>query len=135
MQSMNRNSSLIVASLLTILFTTFHGAHDMILGYAPAGFFNLPVIVVLFLWLYATLAIGERRLPYVVVMIMSLLASAVPIIHMTGQKGLVGRSAPGSAGAFFFAWTLVAVGITAMLSVVLSVRGLWTLRRRTSRPA
>ena len=132
---MNRNSSLIVASLLTILFTTFHGAHDMILGYAPAGFFNLPVIVVLFLWLYATLAIGERRLPYVVVMIMSLLASAVPIIHMTGQKGLVGRSAPGSAGAFFFAWTLVAVGITAMLSVVLSVRGLWTLRRRTSRPA
>lgn len=133
---MNRNSTgLIVASLLTILFTTFHGAHDMILGYAPPGLFNLPVIVVLFLWLYATLAIGERRLPYVIVMTLSLLASGLPIIHMTGSKGLVGRSAPGSAGAFFFAWTLVAVGITAMLSVVLSARGLWTLRRRTSRPA
>jgi hypothetical protein len=132
---MNRNISLIVASLLTILFTTFHGAHDMILGYAPAGFMNLPVIVGLVLWLYATLAIGERRLPYVIVMTLSLLASGVPIVHMIGKKGLVGRSDAGSAGAFFFAWTLLAVGITAMLSVVLSARGLWTLRRRTSRPA
>ena len=132
---MNRNISLIVASLLTILFVTFHGAHDMILGYAPAGFMNLPVIVVLVLWLYATLAIGERRLPYVVVMTLSLLASGLPLIHMMGKKGLVGRSDPGSAGAFFFAWTLVAVGITAMLSVVLSARELWRLRRRTSRPA
>jgi hypothetical protein len=132
---MNRNISLIVASLLTILFTTFHGAHDMIVGYAPAGFMNLPVILVLVLWVYATLAVGERRLPYVIVMTLSLLASVVPIIHMSGHKGLVGRSAPGSAGAFFFAWTLLALGITATLSVVLSARGLWSLRRRSSRPA
>jgi beta-lactamase regulating signal transducer with metallopeptidase domain len=27
-------------------------------------------------------------------------------------------------------WTLIAIGVTSLLSVVLSVRGLWGLRRR-----
>jgi hypothetical protein len=30
-----------------------------------------------------------------------------------------------SSGAFFFIWTLLALGVTALFSVILSVRGLW----------
>jgi hypothetical protein len=130
---MKQNVGLLVTSLLTILFTTFHGAHDMILGYSPAGFGNLTLIFLVVVWLYATLALAERRLPYVVVLVFSLLASALPVIHMTGTKGLVGRSTPGSAAAFFFAWTLLSVGITGICSVVLAARGLWTLRRARAR--
>ncbi|HEV8238307.1 MAG TPA: hypothetical protein VGS57_02950 [Thermoanaerobaculia bacterium] len=130
---MRGNVSLVVASLLTILFTIFHGAHDMIVGYAPPGLMNLPMIAVLAAWLYATLALGERRWPYVVILVLSLLAAGLPVIHASGTKGLVGRSAPGSAGAFFFAFTLVAVGITALVTVALSARGLWRLRRGAAR--
>jgi hypothetical protein len=34
-----------------------------------------------------------------------------------------------SGGAFFFAWTPIALGVTAIFSVILSVRGLWSLWR------
>jgi hypothetical protein len=131
---MKQNVSLVVMSLLTLLLTTFHGAHDMILGYAPPGWGNLIFILLMVVWLYATLALAERRWPYIVVLVFTLLASLLPVIHMSGTKGLVGRSAPGSAGAFFFAWTLLVVGLTGICSVALSVRGLWSLRRaRTAR--
>jgi len=33
-----------------------------------------------------------------------------------------------SSGAFFFVWTLIGLGVTALLSVILSARGLWTLQ-------
>ena len=36
-----------------------------------------------------------------------------------------------SSGGFFFVWTLIALGVTALFSVVLSARGLWSLRRTT----
>jgi hypothetical protein len=48
---------------------------------------------------------------------------------MTG-KGVGGEIAK-SSGAFFFIWTIIALGVTALISVILSVRGLWSLRRTT----
>jgi hypothetical protein len=43
----------------------------------------------------------------------------------------VGGAIAKSSGAFFFIWTLLALGVTALFSVILSVRGLWHLSRRT----
>jgi hypothetical protein len=37
----------------------------------------------------------------------------------------VGGAIARSSGAFFFIWTLLALGVTALFSVILSVRGLW----------
>lgn len=51
---------------------------------------------------------------------MSLLASGLPVIHMTGSGGVTGGIKSG--GAFFFAWTLLALGVTAIFSVILAVR-------------
>ena len=120
--------TLTITSLLTILFTTFHLADDMVRGFSPGGLSNLPVVLVWVVWLYATLVLVERRSGYVIILVMSLLASGLPVIHMTG-KGVVGGRIAGSSGAFFFAWTLLALGVTALFSVILSVRGLWSLRR------
>lgn len=50
----------------------------------------------------------------------------MPVAHMTG-KG-VGAIAK-SSGGFFFVWTILALGVTALFSVILSARGLWSLRR------
>jgi hypothetical protein len=45
----------------------------------------------------------------------------------------VGSNIAKSSGAFFYVWTLFALGVTALFSVILSVRGLWNLQRRESR--
>jgi hypothetical protein len=54
----------------------------------------------------------------------------VPVIHMKGAG--VGGAIAKSSGAFFFIWTLLALGATALFSVILSARALWEhLPRRT----
>ena len=105
---------------------------DIVRGFSPGGLSNLAVVLVWAVWLYATLVLVERRSGYVIILVMSVLASGLPVIHMTG-KGVVGGRIAGSSGAFFFAWTLLALGVTAVFSVILSARGLWNLRRSQPR--
>jgi hypothetical protein len=129
---MNRTIILIVTSVLTILFATFHLADDIVRGFSPGGLTNLGAILFLVVWLYATVMLPERRPGLVVILLGSLLASGLPVIHMTG-KGMVGGRVGGTAGSFFFVWTLLAAGVTAIFSLILSARGLWKLRRGPSR--
>jgi hypothetical protein len=37
----------------------------------------------------------------------------------------VGGAIAKSSGAFFFIWTLLALGVTTLFSIILSARGLW----------
>jgi hypothetical protein len=125
---MNHNVVLAVASLLSILLMSFHHADDVVRGMAPGGLANLVPVVFLAAWLYGTtLALAGRRSGYVTVLVLSLLASGIPVIHMTGS-GLVGGDIAKSGGAFFFVWTLIALGAATLSSATLSARGLWGLR-------
>ena len=126
---MKKSALLVISSLLTMLFATFHITDDIIRGFAPGGLSNVFVVLVVTIWLYATLLLAERRSGYVIILVMSLLSSLIPVIHMTGKRGIA-AGIPLSTGAFFFVWTLIALGITAALSVVLSLRGLWSLQRQ-----
>jgi len=45
----------------------------------------------------------------------------------TNQIRPAGGNIAKSSGAFFFVWALIALGVTALFSVILSGRGLWTL--------
>ena len=58
----------------------------------------------------------------------AILGAGVPVIHMMG-KGLVGGRVVNFSGVFFWVWTLVALGVTAVFSLILSARGLWTMSR------
>jgi hypothetical protein len=120
------NVILTIASLLSILFMTFHLTDDVVREMEPGGVSNMIGVIVLAVWLYGTLVLAERRSGYVIVLLGSLLGSVVPVIHMRGAG--VGEIAQ-SSGGFFFVWTLIALGVTATLSVILSARGLWGLRR------
>ncbi len=80
----------------------------------------VPILVV---WLYGTLVPAERLSGYVIVLLESLLGTFVPIIHMKGAG--VGGAIAKSSGSFFFIWTLLALGVTALFSVILCVGGLW----------
>jgi hypothetical protein len=127
---MKHNVILTITSLLSILFTTFHITDDIVYKISPGGLSNLTVVVFLVVWLYAMLVLVEGRLGYAIVLLLSLLASAVPILHMKGSSGITAGISNPSA-AFFFAWTILALEVTAVFSVILSVRGLLQTKRRT----
>jgi hypothetical protein len=73
-------------------------------------------------------ALAERRSGYIIVFVVSLLAFGISVLHMTGKSG-ISAGIEDSGEALFFGATVLALGVTALLAVVLSARGLWTLRR------
>jgi hypothetical protein len=125
---MNHTVTLMVTSLLSILFMAFHLSDDIVRGFEPGGVSNFMGILILAVWLYGTLVLGDRRSGHIIMLLGAILGSGVPVFHMTG-KGLVGGRIVGSSGVFFWVWTLVALGVTALVSVVLSARGLWRMQR------
>jgi hypothetical protein len=116
---------LTIASLLSILFMTFHLADDIVRGMEKGGVSNLIAVPIFVVWLYGTLVLAERRSGYVIIFLASLLGLGVPVIHFMGKGVGVGGPIGNSSGAFFFVWTLIALGVTALFSVILSARGLW----------
>ena len=128
---MKHNVTLTIASLLSILFLTLHVTDDIVRGMEPGTLPDLIAVPVVVVWLYGTLVLAERRSGYVISLLGSLVGSLVPVIHMRGAG--VGGAIAKSSGAFFFIWTLLALGVTALFSVILSARGLWEhLPRRTT---
>src|SRR5689334_5143964 len=124
---MKDNTLLTITSLLTMLLLTFHLADDVARGFEPGTLANLGGVLVLVVWLCATLLFGDRLSGYVIVILGSLLGTFVPYVHF--RHAGVGRVVK-AGGAFFFVWTLLALEATALLSLILCVRGLWSLRRR-----
>jgi hypothetical protein len=70
---MKNSSMLTIASLLLLLFLTFHLADDIVRGFEPGGLANL-IMVVPFsvVWLYGTLVLAERRSGYIIMLLLSL---------------------------------------------------------------
>lgn len=129
---MNNKITLIVTSLLTVLFFTFHWSDDIVRGIAPGGVSGLAGVLILVLWLYGTLVLANTRLGCVITLLGSALALYAVVLHMRGA-GLVGGRIADSGGMFFWVWTLIALGVTSTFCGVLSVRGLWHLRSSQSR--
>jgi hypothetical protein len=128
---MKHNVMLTIASLLSILFFTFHLADDIVRGIEPGTLTNLTAVPTLVVWLYGTLVLAERRSGYVITLLGSLLGSGVPVLHFRGAG--VGGAIARSSGGLFFIFTILALGVTALFSFILSVHGLWSLRRSQSR--
>jgi len=129
---MKQNLMLIIASLLSILFMTLHLTSDTIharVGTPEAGGSTLVAVPILVVWLYGTLLLAERRSGYIIMLVGSLIALVVPVIHVMGAGGIFRGQIAKSSPAFLFVWTLHALGVTGMFSLILSVRGLWSLRR------
>ena len=129
---MKHNLTLTITSLLTILFASFHLADDVARGFEPGGTSNFTGVVILAVYLFAALMLTGRRWAHVIVLIGSIGGAGVPYLHMMGN-GLVGPRVVNSGAVFFWVWTLLALGATAMVSAILAARGLWSLQwgRRT----
>ncbi len=125
---MKPNVTLTITSLLSILFMTLHLTDDIVRGMESGGVETLVGLLILAVWLYGTLVLVERRSGHVIILLGSIGASGVPVVHMMGA-GLVGGRIANSSGVFFWVWTLIALSVTAIFSVILSARGLWSLQR------
>ncbi|MBV9959738.1 MAG: hypothetical protein JO360_15040 [Acidobacteria bacterium] len=126
---MKHNLMLTITSLFSILFLTFHLADDIVRGFEKGGVSNLIAVPIFVVWLYGTLVLAGRRSGYIIILIASLLGMGVPVIHMMGKGVGAGSRIAGSHGGFFFVWTLIALGVSTLFSVILAARGLWSLRR------
>ena len=121
-------NTLTIASLLSIILLPFHIGGDVALGFdrgGPGRFFV--VVPVLLLVACGALLLAERRSGHVIMLLGGLAALGMPLIHRNnGFTAAVAKS----PGGLFFMWTLMALGVTGGLAVILSVRGLWNLRQR-----
>jgi hypothetical protein len=114
--------------LLSIVLIPFHVGGDVALGFDRGGSGVVFVLVpILLLMACGTLLLAERRSGHIIMFLGGLAALAMPILHRNnGFTATVARS----PGGLFFIWTLVALGVTGGLAVILSARGLWNLRSR-----
>lgn len=123
LQCMKQNVLLLqVMSLLAAVLLSLHVTDDIVRGYDGWGFEKLSFQLILVVWSYAALLLAERRSGRIIILLGGLLAALMPAIHMRGSGAFVK-----SNGAFFFIWTLFAVGTSGALSAILAARG---LRRR-----
>lgn len=123
---MKQNAILVVTSLLSILLLTLHLTDDVVRGMFPGGIAILYAAIVAGALLYAMLVLAERRSGQVIMLVVSLIAVAMPVLHTRGAGVAISAK---SSGGFFFVWTLIALGAIGTFTFILSARGLWGLRR------
>ena len=129
---MKHRVTLTIMSLLSILLFSVHWADEVARGLEPGTVSAAGGLLILAVWLSATLVFPERRWGLVIILLGSILASGVPVLHMQGRGLVLGRYGTTNANAmFFWVWTNIALGVSGMLSLVLSVRELWSLRARS----
>ncbi len=122
---MKDNTMLTIASLLSILLLTLHITDDIVRGISKAESSNIALLV-LAAFLYGTLVLPERLSGHVIMLLVGLIAAAMPVMHMRGAHyGEIARS----PGGFFFVWTLWALGGLGGFTFILAASGLWGLRR------
>ena len=125
---MKHSSMLTIASLLSVLFLTFHLADDIRRGFEPGGLSNLVgTVLITVVWLYGILVLAERRSGYIIMLLLSLFSLVVPYVHMKGRGVGVTSKIANFSGHFFFVWTLLAIGVLGLFSAILAARGLWSL--------
>lgn len=126
-----KNDTLLTAtSLLAIVLMSLHLTDDIVRGLDPVGPKNLIAVAILVVWLVAAVLLTGKRAGYLVLLLGSLMAAGMPVLHLQGRSiGAIIQS----PGGYFFLWTLLALGVTGTFALILSVRGLWNLRRQ-SRP-
>jgi len=114
---MKHKDMLVGASLFSILLLSFHFAQDALHarpGTTGAGPFNIIAALMLAIMLAGTVLLAERRSGQILMLVVALGALAMPFIHFTG-KGDMNKH----AGALFFVWCLIALGVSGTFSLLL----------------
>jgi hypothetical protein len=130
---MNYKLALTITSFISIVLFASHWADEVSRAMEPATTAGIWGIVILVVWLYGTLALNEWRWAYIITLVGGIFGLGVLVLHMSGPGYIAKRIPANSAGAFFWAWTLIVLGVTSSMSAILSARGLWSTRRAPTR--
>lgn len=131
---MNQNVVLSITSLLSIFLFMLHWVDEIARGIERGTLSSFGGVVILVVWLYGTVGLGERRSGHIVMLLGGVLGLGVLVLHMKGV-GLVGGRIANTPGIFFWVWTLIALGTSSTMSAILAARGLWSLRSGQPREA
>jgi hypothetical protein len=127
---MKHRVTLTITSLLSILLFSLHWADEISRGLERGTMSSFGGLLILAVWLCGALVLGGR-FGLVILLLGSILASGVPVLHMQGIGLIGGRIPVNSSGALFWVWTNIALGASGMVSFVLAAVALWSsLRRR-----
>jgi len=125
---MKHKDMLVGTSLFSILLLSFHLAQDALharAGTQEAGPGNLVAVLILFVMLSGTVLLPERRSGQIILLLTALFAMGMPVLHFTGGGDMNKHSL-----ALLFVWCLIALGVSGLLSVVLSLSELPRVWRR-----
>ena len=125
---MNRNLLLTVSSLLTLLLLTFHLAADVAYGFEPGDTKMVIGALIAVTYLSGILLVPRGLLGYIILLVFAVLATGVPIIHMSGS-GLVGPRVAGSSGVFLWVWSNFFLDVTEIFSAIVAMLEIWGLVR------
>jgi len=125
---MKHRVTLTITSLLSILLFSLHWADEISRGLEKGTMSSFGGLLILAVWLCGALVLGGR-FGLVILLLGSILASGVPVLHMQGIGLIGGRIAVNSSGALFWVWTNIALGASGMVSLVLAAVALWRMQR------
>ena len=118
-----------VSSLLSILLFSIHMAFDIVHGVERGDRGDLTgTVLIEVVWLSAALLLAERRSGLVILLLGAVLAIGVPALHMNPAG--IGAKYAETSGAVLFFWSLLALGVSGAFSLVLCLRGFWSMRSR-----
>lgn len=124
---MTQDKASATLAVITVLLLTAHVAQDVAYGIEAGDISDFIAALIAGVWLYLALALAGRRVGYVLLLIGAFLAPVVSLAHVAGDG--VGDDVRAFSGAAFFVWTLLALGVTSVLSLLHAIHGLWRLRR------
>ena len=125
---MKHDTALTVSALLAVLLLSMHLSSDVVLGKDEFDRGMMIAILILATGLYGAVALRGRRAGYVVTLLFSALAIGIPFLHMPAA-GLTEEFVR-RPGVWLFVWTLLALGATGVVTLLLAAQGLWQLQRR-----
>ena len=123
---MNRQHVMIASSLLSIILFSLHVTDDVVHGFDPWDPSKQYFPPMLVLFLYATLILNKRKSGLVLIAFSGLFMALMPFLHRKISPGFIT-----SDGAFFFIWTLFALGASGGLTLILALQQL--VKRRSRR--
>ncbi len=121
---MSERATLTVTSVLGVLLFIVHWTQDVVVGIDTVGIQSYGGVALMVLWLSAATILRDRRAGKVTLLLFSILAAGMPVLHLKGSRIL--EIARGDGGLLYLL-VLLTLAVTATFSAILAIR---ELRRR-----
>ena len=126
---MKTDRLLVISSLISIVFSTFHFASDVLrarAGNNEQGGSTLIAMPLIVIWLYGATVLAGRRSGNIIMLLAGVGAVGLALLHVMPSTGMFTGVLPrGAGGDFIFVWGLHVLVVSGMYSVILALRALF----------